>query len=336
MGSPPADARFAKTGDGAIVIVPARDGVQIDVDRRAARSSAPCSRPPGARVGRVVVSTKSPAFTTEKARSYGIKRSLASYSTFYSGTPDRINNLQLAVKLIDGTLVPPGGTFSLNDEVGPRTLERGFRVAPVIIGGEYEEDVGGGVSQVATTVFNAAWEAGVKVLERNPHSLYISRYPLGRDATVNYPDLDLKFLNDTGKWIVVLGGGRQRRHLDHARGHADRAARRQRPGAARDDGRGPDRARTRPDAVRRHEGSRGIRLGAEHGRREADRLQEGRQCSLRRDVADELPGREARDPRRHEAEARAAAADHDHADDDHHDADDDHADDAGPAPTEGA
>ena len=102
--------------------------------------------------------------------------------------------------------MPPGGTFSLNDEVGPRTLERGFRVAPVIVGGEYEEDVGGGVSQVATTVFNAAWEAGVKVLERNPHSLYISRYPLGRDATVNYPELDLKFLNDTGKWIVVLGG----------------------------------------------------------------------------------------------------------------------------------
>jgi vancomycin resistance protein YoaR len=75
----------------------------------------------------------------------------------------------------------------------------------VIIGDEYEEDVGGGVSQVATTVFNAAWEAGVKVLERNPHSLYISRYQLGRDATVNYPDLDLKFRNDTGKWMVVLG-----------------------------------------------------------------------------------------------------------------------------------
>jgi vancomycin resistance protein YoaR len=206
VGSPPADARFVKTSDGAIVIVPARDGVQIDVDQTRRAILRAVLAASGARVGRVAVSTKSPAFTTEKARSYGIKRTLASYSTFYSGTPDRINNLQLAVKLIDGTLVPPGSTFSLNNEVGPRTLERGFRVAPVIIGGEYEEDVGGGVSQVATTVFNAAWEAGVKVLERNPHSLYISRYPLGRDATVNYPGLDLKFLNDTGKWIVVLGG----------------------------------------------------------------------------------------------------------------------------------
>jgi vancomycin resistance protein YoaR len=130
---------------------------------------------------------------------------LSSYSTFYSGTADRINNLQLAVSLIDGTLVSPGGTFSLNEAVGPRTTERGFRPAPVIIGAEYEEGVGGGVSQVATTTFNAAWEAGLKIVERNPHSLYISRYPLGRDATVNYPDLDLKFRNDTGHWLVVLG-----------------------------------------------------------------------------------------------------------------------------------
>lgn len=75
----------------------------------------------------------------------------------------------------------------------------------MIIGDEYEEDVGGGVSQVATTVFNAAWEAGLKIVERNPHSLYISRYQLGRDATVNYPDLDLKFVNDTPKWVYVAG-----------------------------------------------------------------------------------------------------------------------------------
>ena len=206
VGEPPANARFVRTGDGAITIVPARDGVQVNVaaTRRAILGAA--LAPPGRRVGKVVVAKKGPAFTTAEAKSYKVTHSLASYSTFYAGTSERINNLQLAVRLIDGTLVPPGGTFSLNRAVGPRTLERGFRIAPVIIGGEYEEDVGGGVSQVATTVFNAAWEAGVKVLERNPHSLYISRYPLGRDATVNYPDLDLKFLNDTGRWMVVLGG----------------------------------------------------------------------------------------------------------------------------------
>ncbi len=81
--------------------------------------------------------------------------------------------------------------------------ERGFRPAPVIIGTEFEEEVGGGTSQVATTVFNAAWEAGLDITERNPHSLYISRYQLGRDATVNYPDLDLVFRNDTDRWLLV-------------------------------------------------------------------------------------------------------------------------------------
>jgi hypothetical protein len=94
----------------------------------------------------------------------------------------------------------------------------------VIVKDEYDEAVGGGVSQVATTVFNAAWEAGLEIAERNPHSLYISRYQLGRDATVNYPDLDLRFVNDTPKWIMlggawddagitvsVYGGGPERR-----------------------------------------------------------------------------------------------------------------------------
>ena len=77
--------------------------------------------------------------------------------------------------------------------------------APVIIGTEYAEEVGGGTSQVATTVFNAAWEAGLRITERHPHSLYISRYPLGRDATVYWPSLDLEFVNDTKSWILVRG-----------------------------------------------------------------------------------------------------------------------------------
>ena len=205
VGRPPTDARFQLTGDGGVSVVPHTDGLKLDVTATSREILAAALAPPARRVGDVVVAKHSPQLTTERARTFGITSVLASFSTYYSGTADRIQNLQLAVKFLDGTLVPPGGTFSLNEEVGPRTLERGFRSAPVIIGNEYEADVGGGVSQVATTVFNAAWEAGVKVLERNPHSLYISRYPLGRDATVNYPDLDLEFRNDTGRWLVVLG-----------------------------------------------------------------------------------------------------------------------------------
>ena len=135
----------------------------------------------------------------------GIDRRMSSYKTYYSGTSDRITNLQLGVRALDGTLVAPGGTFSLNDAIGERTIERGFRSAPVIIGNEFAEEVGGGTSQVATTAFNAAWEAGLRITERHPHSLYISRYQLGRDATVYWPSLDLKFVNDTKKWVLVKG-----------------------------------------------------------------------------------------------------------------------------------
>jgi vancomycin resistance protein YoaR len=143
--------------------------------------------------------------TTERAKSMKITRLLASYSTPYSGTYDRIRNLQLGTELVDGTTLGPGATFSFNSVVGARTLERGFRPAPAIIHNEYKDDVGGGVSQVATTIFNAAWEAGLKITARTAHTLYISRYPLGRDATVNYPDVDLKFENDTDNWLYVQG-----------------------------------------------------------------------------------------------------------------------------------
>ena len=98
----------------------------------------------------------------------GIDTRMASYKTYYSGTADRITNLQLGVRALDGTLVAPGGTFSLNEAIGERTVERGFRSAPVIIGNEYAEEVGGGTSQVATTAFNAAWEAGLRITRAAP------------------------------------------------------------------------------------------------------------------------------------------------------------------------
>ena len=205
VGEPPSNARFVTDGDGGVTIVPHADGVALDEQAMRASLLRAVLASPARRVASVSVGRKAPQLTTSEARAMGIDTVLASYSTLYSGTADRTRNLQLAVSLLDGTLVAPGGTFSLNDAVGPRTIERGFRLAPVIIGNEYEEDIGGGVSQVATTIFNAAWEAGLKIVERAPHSLYISRYPDGRDATVNYPDLDLKFRNDTSRWLAVLG-----------------------------------------------------------------------------------------------------------------------------------
>ena len=199
----PADATIRPAGDG-VEIVPDRKGLAVD-GPATAKALLAAATTPGERTAQLVVRTAEADRTAAEVAAMGIERRLASYTTLYAGTSDRIRNLRLGVSLVDGALVPPGGVFSFNERVGERTIERGFRPAPVIIKDEYEEAVGGGVSQVATTVFNAAWEAGLKILERNPHSLYISRYQTGRDATVNYPDLDLKFRNDTPTWVYVAG-----------------------------------------------------------------------------------------------------------------------------------
>ena len=202
VAKPARDAEFASNGDGTVRVIPAVPGTELDREATAqALLAAATSRQ--RRVAAVAVRESQPALTTSRAQAMGITHVLATFTTGYAGTADRIHNLHLGVSLLDGALVAPGGTFSFNERVGERTEERGFRAAPVIINGEYEDGIGGGVSQVATTVFNAAWEAGLPIPARAAHALYISRYPLGRDATVNYPDLDLKFVNDTDKWILV-------------------------------------------------------------------------------------------------------------------------------------
>ncbi len=203
VGRPARDAAFAVNGE-SVRVVPARDGLELNVPQAAGAILRAATRPTN-RVARLTVVRAAPQRSTAAALAMGIDRRMSSYKTYYSGTADRITNLQLGVRAVDGTLVAPGGTFSLNDAIGERTVDRGFRPAPVIVGNEFAEEVGGGTSQVATTAFNAAWEAGLRITERHPHSLYISRYQLGRDATVYWPALDFKFANDTKKWVLVRG-----------------------------------------------------------------------------------------------------------------------------------
>jgi vancomycin resistance protein YoaR len=133
----------------------------------------------------------------------GINGIVSSYETVFGGIPNRIHNVELVSHLVDGKLIAPGATFSFNGTTGARTAEKGFVAAPVIINGELQTGLGGGVCQVSTTVFNAAYEAGLPITARTNHALYISHYPLGRDATVDYPDVDLKFVNDTHHWLLL-------------------------------------------------------------------------------------------------------------------------------------
>jgi vancomycin resistance protein YoaR len=197
----PRDATF-RVVSGGIELVPSHAGRTLDPDTaRTALESAVFSTT--GRAATVATTTTPAARTTEDARAMGIDEVVGSYTTTYGGTPGRLHNVQLVAELIDGALVAPGARFSFNETTGERNAAKGFEEAPVIINGELESGIGGGVCQVSTTVFNAAFEAGLSIEKRTNHALYISHYPLGRDATVNYPDLDLVFRNDTDHWLLL-------------------------------------------------------------------------------------------------------------------------------------
>jgi vancomycin resistance protein YoaR len=202
VSRPPQDARFQVAASGRIVIRPSAPGLQLDLPATA-RAIAAAAFSVGQRTANLVVRVANPQRSTEAAKAMGIHDVISSYTTTYGGTPGRLNNVQLVAKLIDGTLVKPGGTFSFNGTTGERTAAKGFQEAPVIINGELQNGLGGGICQVSTTVFNAAFEAGLPITARTNHALYIDHYPLGRDATVNYPDLDLRFVNDSGHWLLL-------------------------------------------------------------------------------------------------------------------------------------
>ena len=199
----PVDADWAIQKSG-IRVIPDQPGFVLDVPRSAkAVLRAALVTEPDLRNANLTVERTSAKRTTAEAKAMDINGLVASYETFYGGDPNRIHNVQLVSHLIDKHVIAPGETFSFNGATGARTEDKGFRQAPVIINGELKTGLGGGVCQVSTTTFNAAYEAGLPIVSRTNHALYISHYPQGRDATVNYPDTDLKFTNDTGHWLLL-------------------------------------------------------------------------------------------------------------------------------------
>ncbi len=125
------------------------------------------------------------------------------FTTYHAATGARVINIHRIADLVRGAVVPPGGTFSINQYVGKRTLEKGFVYAGAISNGDHVEEIGGGISQFATTTFNAAYFAGLDIDESQAHSEYFDRYPRGREATMGYPHPDLKFTNNTPYGILI-------------------------------------------------------------------------------------------------------------------------------------
>ncbi|HUS88364.1 MAG TPA: VanW family protein, partial [Desulfosporosinus sp.] len=116
---------------------------------------------------------------------------------------NRSANLTAAAKAMDRKVISPGETFSFNDTVGPREPGTGYKDAYVIVNGEYVQGTGGGVCQVSSTLFNAVLLGNLAILERMPHAVAVSYVPQGQDATVNYPNIDFKFKNDTANLLYL-------------------------------------------------------------------------------------------------------------------------------------
>ncbi|MFB4312176.1 VanW family protein [Actinomadura sp. GTD37] len=128
---------------------------------------------------------------------------MSSYTTRFAPGEPRVRNIELAARILDGHVVAPGTTFSFNDVVGPRTRSRGYVPAPAIMGERLVKDVGGGICQVSTTLFNAVFRAGLDIRRSRAHTMWMPEYPEGREAAVSYPKLDFTWRNDTDRPVRV-------------------------------------------------------------------------------------------------------------------------------------
>ena len=197
----PRDASFALSS-GRPVVVPGRPGRSVAVKDLAA-AVMPVLLRAAPRTAALPLRTTQPELSTARARDLGVREVVGSFTTEHPCCAPRVTNIHTIADLVDGELVLPGETYSLNGDVGARDAARGFVEAPQILNGQFIAAVGGGVSQFATTMYNATFFAGMQDVEHQPHSYYISRYPEGREATVSTPAPDLKWRNDSPHGVLV-------------------------------------------------------------------------------------------------------------------------------------
>ena len=192
-----------KVGDNDEVSVePEQVGVTLDVEA-STRALATKLTDPTLTEATVVVKEEQPSVRAQDL-SY-LETVLGSYTTnFNPGQRNRTHNLALAAQVVDGTVIMPGEEFSLNRTVGPRLSERGYKEAPIFRNGEVVQDLGGGVCQVATTIYNAALFANLDVLERHNHGRVVPYVPTGRDASVYYGSADFRIRNSLGHAVLML------------------------------------------------------------------------------------------------------------------------------------
>ncbi|BAL87875.1 hypothetical protein AMIS_26550 [Actinoplanes missouriensis 431] len=175
------------------------DGWSVDTTAAVAALTAAAG---SGRPEATIPTTRRPA-GTQPANLAGVDQLIGSFTTYHGCCQPRVTNIHLIARTVDGTVVAPGATFSLNERVGERTRAKGYLPAPAIVAGQLHDELGGGISQFSTTLYNAVWFAGLPSLKHQPHTKYISRYPAGREATLDWGNIENIFRNDTSAPIVI-------------------------------------------------------------------------------------------------------------------------------------
>ena len=199
----PKNAGFTIKRGGKPKIVKSVDGEGLD-SAKLAEAVLPVLSQTGDRAVTVATTEKPASFTTADAKAAGVKEITGKFTTYFPGSAYRYNNIGKAAKLINGTYVAPGETFSLNARLGERTPQAGWMKGGGISGGRIDPNIyGGGISQATTTLFNAIFFAGLEDVYHKPHSLYFNRYPMGREATLDWHSVDMKFKNDSEYGVLL-------------------------------------------------------------------------------------------------------------------------------------
>lgn len=199
LNAVPQNAEVTVRARHVVIVRHSRDGRSMDVQTTLERITA-AMQTDGTEVT-AVVKIVEPEFTSDQARE--LQAPLASYTTVMALNPNRIHNIALAAEFVRGIILPPGAVFSYNEAVGPRTTERGFKEAPVLIDDELVPGDGGGICQVSSTLFNVVLLADMEIVSRVNHTRPVPYLPLGRDATAVYGAVDFKFRNSTGHHVLL-------------------------------------------------------------------------------------------------------------------------------------
>ena len=211
INRPPQDAVFQFASGKVNVFKPSLDGYQLDEEKTTEliQNHLTVNRQPST-VNPISLPVKiiKPAVATEQVNNLGIKEKIGrGVSHFRGSISSRIHNLTLASSVLNGVLIPPNNTFSFNQTLGEISEKTGYKQAYIIKSGRTILDDGGGVCQVSTTVFRAALNAGLPIIERTAHAYRVAYYEqnsqVGLDATVYEPAVDLKFKNDTPGYILI-------------------------------------------------------------------------------------------------------------------------------------